>query len=177
MSEVALPDLARRLAILEAEGAVRRVLARYFALCDDLGPHTPIDLLADLFTHDAIWEGKGRYEQAFGRYEGRAAIRAMLWSYCDPPHFTMTQHFCSSEQIDAEEAAASGRWMMLQTSTYADGRSDLRSAELAVRFVHDDDVWRIAHFRSLNLFSRRVDHWVDTADIPVPAPKSEGFPA
>lgn len=175
MSDVA--HLSRRLAALEGESAVRRVVASYFALCDDLGPHTPIDELADLFTRQAIWEGKGRYEQAFGRYEGRSAIRAMLWSYCDPPHFAMTQHFHSSERIEAGEADGSGRWMMLQTSTYADGRSDLRSAELTLRFAVEDGAWRIAHFRSLNLFSRRIDHWIDSADIPVPPKATEGCPA
>jgi hypothetical protein len=156
------------LEVLEAENAVRRVLARYFQYCDDLGPHTPLDELGELFTSAAIWEGKGRYEAAFGRYAGRAAIVDMIGSYCTPPHFAMTAHFTSSELIAVNSATAQGAWMMLQCSTYQDGRSDLRSAALNVGFEREDTSWRISHFRTTNLFSRHVDHWSDTQIIPVP---------
>ncbi len=160
--------LIARLETLEAESAVRRVLARYFQYCDDLGPHTPLDAVGDLFTMDARWEGKGRYETAFGRYAGRAAIVEMIGSYCTPPHFAMTAHFTSSEAITVDGAQAHGEWTMLQCSTYADGRSDLRSAALSVGFEREGKTWRIAHFRTTNLFSRHVDHWSDTEIIPVP---------
>lgn len=160
--------LIARLEVLEAESAVRRVLARYFQYCDDLGPHTPLDTLGDLFTEDAVWEGKGRYEAAFGRYLGRAAIVDMIGSYCTPPHFIMTAHFTSSEFITIDGAIARGEWMMLQCSTYNDGRSDLRSAALSVGFDWQGTAWRIAHFSTTNLFSRHVDYWSDTEIIPVP---------
>lgn len=160
--------LIARLEELEAEGAVRRVLARYFQYCDDLGPQTPLADIGDLFTPAAIWEGKGRYEAAFGRYVGRAAIVEMIASYCTPPHFAMTAHFTSSESITVNGTQAHGEWMMLQCSTYSDGRSDLRSAALRVDFGREGAAWRIAHFRTTNLFSRHVDHWSDAKIIPVP---------
>ncbi len=160
--------LIARLEVLEAESAVRRVLTRYFQYCDNLGPHTPLDALGDLFTRDALWEGKGRYEQAFGRYVGRAAIVEMISRYCTPPHFAMTAHFTSSELITIHDQVAQGEWMMLQCSTYCDGRSDLRSAALSVGFEQQDTAWRIAHFRTTNLFSRHIDHWSDAKIIPVP---------
>lgn len=173
MSEVAI--LTARLAALEAEGAVRRLLARYFQLCDDLGPHTPLDELGELFTENARWEGRGRYEEAFGASDGRRAIVEMIAGYCGPPpHFVMTMHYLSSESIAVDDAQAHGAWTMLQCSTYRDGRSDLRSAALDVRFVAEDGRWRIARFRTTNLFSRRVDHWSDTAEIPVPQPLAAG---
>jgi len=165
-----------RLDRLEAESAIRRLVARYFQICDDLGPDTPFEELGALFTRNAIWQGKGRYQQAFGGYEGRDAIVAMIRSYCEPePHFAMTAHFFSAESISVEGAKASGQWMMLQTSTYADGTSDLRSAALALHFALEDGAledgtWRIARFTTRNLFSRRIDHWSDVADIPVPDP-------
>jgi SnoaL-like domain len=160
--------LIARLGVLEAESAVRRVLARYFQYCDDLGPHTPLEALGDLFTQEALWEGKGRYEEAFGRYVGRAAIVDMIGSYCTPPHFAMTAHFTSSESITVDGTNARGAWMMLQCSTYQDSRSDLRSAALTVGFEREGATWRISHFRTTNVFSRHVDHWNDTKIIPVP---------
>lgn len=169
--------LMSRLEMLEAESAVRRVLARYFQYCDDLGPHTPLEAISDLFTADALWEGKGRYEAAFGRYVGREAIVSMIGSYCTPPHFAMTAHFTSSESIVVEGAAARGEWMMLQCSTYEDGRSDLRSASLDVGFERQGSTWRIDHFRTTNLFSRHVEYWNDTKIIPVPDAVSKGIRA
>src|SRR5690606_27918556 len=84
----ALADILLRLDQLEAEGAVRRVMAEYMHLCDALDADTPMDALGALFTADAIWEGKGtRYGVTFGRHAGRAAIVAMLDGYRGPvPH-------------------------------------------------------------------------------------------
>ena len=170
MNHGVVEALAQRVAALEAESACRRVLARYFQICDRLGPDTPFDGLGELFTRDATWQGKGRYEDAFGGYAGRGAIVAMIASYCGtPPHFAMTGHFFSAEAIDVTDETATGRWMMLQCSTYADGTSDLRSAALTVGFAIEDERWRIARFESENIFSRRVDRWSDEATIPVPA--------
>jgi hypothetical protein len=170
MTETALKALAQRVATLEAESACRRVLARYFQICDRLGPDTPFDELGQLFTREATWQGKGRYKDAFGGYAGRAAIVAMIASYCgSPPHFAMTGHFFSAEAIDATGETALGKWMMLQCSTYADDTADLRSACLTVGFAIEDERWRIARFESENIFSRRVDRWSDEARIPVPA--------
>lgn len=174
MSETAI---LARLDRLEAESAIRRVVARYFQICDHLGPDAPFGELGELFTREARWQGYGRYQEAFGGYEGRDAIVAMIRSYCVPqPHFAMTAHFFSAENITVshDSDSAGGEWMMLQTSTYADGSADLRSAALTMRFAREDGLWRIAEFRTTNIFSRRVDHWSDTADIPVPEQASYG---
>lgn len=172
MSDAAILE---RIGQLEAQNAIRSVVARYFRICDDLGPHTPFDQLGELFTQDARWEGKGRYEEAFGAYAGRPAIVEMIRSYCLPQsHFAMTAHFFSAEDITVEAGRAIGRWMMLQTSTYADGRSDLRSARLTMHFEQHEGAWRIALFRTENIFSRHVDHWSDARVIPVPDIKLSG---
>ncbi len=164
-----------RLDALEAEAAIRRIVARYFQICDHLGPDTPFEELGALFTQGARWQGSGRYQAAFGGYEGRDAIVAMIRSYCVPqPHFAMTAHFFSAESITVTGDSAVGEWMMLQTSTYTAGNADLRSAALTLGFARADGRWRIADFRTANIFSRRVDHWNDTADIPVPERASSG---
>jgi hypothetical protein len=58
--------------------------------------------------------------------------------------------------------------MMLQVSTYHDGRSDLRSAALTLDFAVQDGAWRIARFVTENIFSRDVGPWNDEAPISVP---------
>lgn len=167
--EAEIVALRTELARLRAEHDVRAVVMRYFRLCDTLGPETPFDQLGACFTHEAQWEGRGRYRQAFGRHDGREAIVAMLASYAMPrPHFAMNAHFLSTETIDVEGNEAVGRWTMLQTSTYSDGRSDLRSAALTIHCRVEDGHWRIHHFITENLFSRDVDHWSDTTPISVP---------
>jgi len=168
-----LQELWRRLGRIEAAEAVRRVAMEYFRLCDTLGPLTPFDALAALFTRAAVWEGRGRYRKAFGRHEGRDAIVAMLAAYADPPHFALNGHYLSSETIEVTgevtgEGAATGRWMMLQVSTYRDGRSDLRSAALTLDFIIEDGTWRIDRFVTENIFSRDVGPWNDEAPISVP---------
>jgi hypothetical protein len=60
-----LASLARRVARLEAEGAIRLVVATYFRLCDTLGPDTDWAAMEALFTRDAVWAG---------------ALRPRLWS-------------------------------------------------------------------------------------------------
>lgn len=173
--ERAQAEILARLDMLEAEGAVRRVMADYMRLCDSLGADTPMDELGALFTVDAVWEGKGaRYGATFGRHEGRAAIVAMLDAYRGPqPHFAMNAHFLASETIVVEGERARGNWMMLQTSTYASGASDLRAARLEVAFAREDGRWRIAHFQTGALFSRPVDHWDSTVPVPVPVKHGE----
>ncbi|MXP42039.1 nuclear transport factor 2 family protein [Altererythrobacter soli] len=167
----AIQELTSRLEQLEAEKAVRAVMARYMELCDDLGPATPMDELGELFAQDAVWAGVGpRYAATFGGYEGRDAIVAMLGRYRGPPpHFAMNAHFLCSESITVDRESARGSWMMLQASTYADGRSDLRSARLRVRFVREQGEWRISRFETENLFSRAVERWDDPTPVPVPA--------
>ena len=167
--------ILERLERLEAEREIRRVMMRYMELCDNLGATTPMDELGALFAKNAVWAGKGaRYGATFGGHEGRQAIVAMLDAYRGPvPHFAMNAHFLSSETISVAGNHGAGSWMMLQTSTYADGRSDLRSARLDVEFMVEEGRWRISRFETENLVSRPVSRWDDPAPVPVPAERGE----
>ena len=51
--------LLQRLATLEGESAVRRLMACYMDLCDVPRAAIHQSQLAQLFTEDAIWEGLG----------------------------------------------------------------------------------------------------------------------
>jgi len=162
--------LEARLAHLEAAHAVRRVAAHYFRLCDTLGPDTPMAELGELFARDAVWEGRGHYRNAFGRHDGRAAIVAMLGRYARPAHFALNAHYLASEDIVvAGDGTASAQWMMLQVSTYQDGRSDFRSAALNLDFAVEDGAWRITRFVTDAIFCREVAPWNDEMPISVPA--------
>ena len=172
------PDLAgddiallwAEVARLRGEQAVRKVVTRYFRLCDTLGPSTSMEELGGCFTREAAWEGRGLYRAAFGRHQGREAIVAMLARYAVPhPHFAMNAHFLTSEDIAVDrDGGATGRWTMLQASTYHNGRSDLRSAALTIRCAVEEGEWRIAHFVTEALFARAVDHWSDAEPISTP---------
>jgi hypothetical protein len=146
----------KRLARLEAEQAVRRVMTRYMRLCDQPDSGFPIAELGALFTTDAIWEGGGStYGAAFGQHKGRDTIMSFIESFRHPKsHFTLNVHFLTSEDIAAGDGeTAEGSWIMLQLSTYADGHSSVLSARVTARFAVEDKVWRIAHFRTENLFN------------------------
>lgn len=169
-SHAYLNALEQRLEQLESENAIRACMNRYMFLCDELGVNSPLEELAALFTELAVWEGKGaKYQNSFGGYEGREAIKAMFATYMvEPAHFSLNVHFLTSELIQVAGNTAQGSWVMLQTSTFASGASHLNSARLSVRFAREQGQWRMAHFQTENLFSRPVDTWNSAAHLPVP---------
>jgi hypothetical protein len=152
---VSQDDVTARLARLEAEHAVRKVMTRYMRLCDQPDSGFPIAELGALFTQDGVWEGGGStYGAAFGRHHGRAAIMSFIESFRHPKsHFKMNTHFLTSEDIEVAGDTAEGRWIMLQLSTFADGHSSVLGARIRARFSVEDGQWRIAHFRTENLFN------------------------
>ncbi|CAE6934075.1 hypothetical protein R69608_04842 [Paraburkholderia nemoris] len=151
-----LVRLTERLAVLEAESAVRRTMARYMALCDVPAGALEGETLAALFTDDAIWEGIGpQYASKFGHLTGHEEILAMLTRYLPPsPHFSVNVHFLTSETIEVQGATAKGRWIMLQASGYVDAQAELISARLEVDFAPAGNGrdWLITHFRTERLF-------------------------
>ncbi|NDJ58728.1 nuclear transport factor 2 family protein [Enterobacteriaceae bacterium 4M9] len=170
MSDV-MEGLLARLAQLEAAQAVRNLISEYMHLCDRLDDAQTVDALVALFTEDCVWEGIGPlYANTLGRCAGRAALAAMMAGYVrQPAHFATNVHFLCSEQITVHSATrASGRWKMLQTSTFSAGGSHLNSAELAIQFACRHGRWLIHHFATCNLFSRPVDYWHSTQALPVP---------
>jgi hypothetical protein len=165
-----LDGVLERLDRLESERAIRDLVATYFELCDRLDGPAALAGLGGLFTLDAAWTGSGRrYGAAFGTHLGRDAIIAMFARYAGPPpHFALNAHFLGNERIDVDGDRATGRWLMVQMSSYTAGDSDLRAASLALRFERAAGRWCISRFETENLFSRRVDRWNDEAPIPVP---------
>lgn len=170
MSE--LDHLYKRIAVLEAAQEVSACLHDYMQQCDYLDVGTDLSPLVELFTEDAIWEGRGkRYASTFGRLKGREAIKTMFAKYTQPPaHFALNVHFLTSEKVHVtHEEQASGTWILLQTSTYADGRSQLSCALLNVQFRKEDERWKISHFCTTSRFNRPVQtSWDNAQELPVP---------
>ncbi len=169
-ADISLSALAKRVAALEAEGQIRRLVARYMELCDQLSPETPLDQLGALFTRDAVWQGGGaRYKSAFGGHQGREAIVGFLATYCDPPHFASNVHFLTSEALTVSGDTAEGAWVMLQTPSFACGESFVLAARLTLAFKVEDGCWRISRFQTTNLLGREIEGgWHSQAPIPVP---------
>jgi ketosteroid isomerase-like protein len=170
--DVRLNQLQQRLERLEAARSISACMHEYMHLCDHLDAGFDLDPLLALFTEDAIWEGRGkRYAGTFGRCEGATAVRDMFAKYTRPPaHFGLNVHFLTSERINVDsETEALGEWVLLQTATFADGRSQLSSARLEVRFRQQAGAWRISHFQTESLFNRPVaTPWDDPKPLPVP---------
>lgn len=168
-----LSQILKRIDILESINAVRKCLTQYMSICDQLNDISALYLLEPLFTETAIWEGIGeKYQKSLGRYVGRTEILNMFNKYItDPSHFRMNAHFLASENISISETGltAQGEWLMLQTSTFnKDLTSHLNSARLTVSFIKYQNIWKIDHFQTENIFSRPISHWHSSDELPVP---------
>ena len=157
----ALDQLTASVARLTAEADARRLIGRYMALCDIPVPQHGINdaarctAIAALFTADAVWEGIGGAHGArFGCQKGRVAIRAHMLRFFteERPRKTFNTHFLCTEQVEADAAGVTGRWVQFQPWGFEDGAAILRSSRLDVRFAPEDGVLRIARYRTESLF-------------------------
>lgn len=157
---------------LQASMDVRRVLLRYFELCDHLGPQTPFDELADLFAPDAVWAGAGRaYASSFGHHEGRDAIMVFLKGHGLPTsHFAFNLHVLANEDIRIDGPEAHGRWIMLQAPQFSQGGAFALAARIQARLARNAaGHWQITYFETVNLLSRQTGlAWSDGAPMPRP---------
>lgn len=156
-------DLAHRVAVLEAEAEIRRIQARYMFLCDTPCPEfgvldddRRIEMIMELYTADAVWEGVGEYyDGQFGRAEGADAIRAhfqRFWGAERDPRLVLNAHYLTSEQIHVVGDRATGQWIHVQPWLFSDGTSLLRSSRLNNAFRRVGGTWRITRTRTENVF-------------------------
>ena len=166
-----LDMLQERLTALENEKRVSACMHRYMYLCDQLGPGFEMESLMQLFTEDAVWEGKGsRYANTFGRHVGINAIEAMFAKYTKGEgHFLLNVHVLGNEVISVDGNEAKGSWMLLQPSDFIDGRSQLSCAHITAKFRLSGRFCQISHFVTENKFSRPINQrWDNQAQLPVP---------
>lgn len=157
--------LVRRVERLEAEAEIRRVQARYMFLCDTPNPEygvkddrERIELILDLYTEDAIWEGVGEYyDNQFGRAVGKDEIRAhfnRFWPEKQDPELLLNAHYLTSEQIHVHDdgVSADGQWIHFQPWLFADGKGLIRGSRLNNLFRKVGDTWKVARTRTENVF-------------------------
>lgn len=177
MSEELITKLERRIDILEAEADIRRIQARYMYLCDTPCPVYPpvtdqerIELILELYTEDAVWEGVGEYyDNQFGKAEGKDAIRAhfnRFWPEDQDPKLLLNAHYLTSEQIFVDGDEATGLWIHMQPWLFSDGTSLLRSSRLNNAFRRENGEWKITRTRTENVFI-----------APLPANFAESYPS
>ena len=97
-----MPSLEQRVARLEAEAAIERLLVGFVAACD--APYAA-DLIGELFATDAVME-----LGPLGTFEGRPAIHAFFAGISAA--IPVTVHFQANYDIelDPSGSTASGRW-------------------------------------------------------------------
>ncbi len=156
-------ELAARIEVLEAEAGIRRLQSRYMFLCDTPCPEfgvtsddERIELILELYTEDAVWEGVGEYyTNQFGRLEGKQALREhfqRFWGEKRDPELLLNAHYLTAEQIHVTGDEAKAQWIHMQPWLFADGTALLRSSRLNNAFRRVDGQWFIARTRTENVF-------------------------
>lgn len=171
--EAKLDALTKEVERLRAVDEARRLLGRYMFLCDIPLAITGVTderraaEIGALFTSDGVWEGVGGpHGTQFGMQRGPDQIAAFMFEFFAGarPHKVFNTHYLCSEQLWSEESgSAEGCWVQFQPWVFEDGRSLLRSSRLHVRFRATGAGWRIARYRTENLFiSNLPDNWAQS---------------
>jgi hypothetical protein len=146
---------------LSAESDIRRLISRYMRLCDvpvpdaDMSEEQRVQAIAALFCEDGVWEGVGEYyENQFGRLEGRSRIAEHFSKFfsAQDPRLILNCHYLTTENIEVMDDVAEGLWVQFQPWIYEDGSSLLRSSRLRCLFRREHGSWKMAHYRTENVF-------------------------
>ena len=146
-----MTTLKERIGRLENVEAIRRLKARYAYLADAKytedhrrKPEAELDAVAWQqalrFTEDAMWDGG----PTFGRAEGRRAIYDLLRA----GPWTFAMHYFMNPLITVDGDRASGRWMLWEAATLAQGETAvLISALTDDDYVRVDGNWLMSRMR------------------------------
>ncbi|MDN5743750.1 MAG: nuclear transport factor 2 family protein [Nocardioidaceae bacterium] len=180
MNSTELADVVERLdhriTVLEAEAQIRRLQSRYMFLCDTPCPEPGvrdddhrIDLIMELYTDDAVWEGVGEYYQGqFGLADGATAIRAhfeRFWGEKQDPALLLNAHYLTAEQIHVDGDTATGQWIHMQPWVFSDGTTRVRSSRLNNAFRKVGERWLVTRTRTENVLVADLPKEVVT-DLP-----------
>ena len=133
--------LAKRIQVLEDIEAIKKLKARYCAVCDN--DHNP-DEVVKLFAPDGIWEGAG-----VGVNKGHAAIRALFEGFRQ--RISYSQHNVMNPIIEVDGDRAKGTWYFLGPFTFRKGN---RAMWLGARYEEDyvriGGEWKFQHLRAIS---------------------------
>jgi hypothetical protein len=139
-----LNELAGRITILEDIEAIKRLKARYCAICDD--DHNP-DEIVKIFAEDGIWESAD-----IGQHKGHAAIRKLFEGFRD--RISFSQHNVFNPRIEVNGDRAKAHWYFMGPFTM---RKRNNAVWLAARYEDDyvkiNGEWKIQHLRAIGRMS------------------------
>lgn len=134
-------ELEKRITILEDIEAIKKLKARYCAVCDD--DHNP-DKITTLFAADGIWEGA----DGIGQHKGHAAIRKLFEGFRD--RISFSQHNVMNPIVEVSGDRAHASWYFLGPFTFRKGN---RAVWLAARYEDDyvkiNGEWKFQHLRAI----------------------------
>jgi ketosteroid isomerase-like protein len=138
-------DVARRVARLEAEQEIERLMAEYLYLVDR---EPDPDRIAALFSEDGVWEPRGNLAVDQQTARGRAAVRELFAGVAGAMPFLA--HFITNAAVEVADdgRTARGRWHTFELMSLAD--PPVQVVQLAWYendFVREGEEWRIAHIR------------------------------
>lgn len=142
-------DVARRIGRLEDIEAIRRVKAEYALAADDRqGYAVNVARTMQLFSKNAVWDGRPR----FGRHEGREAIRAYLSGGKARIDWSLHYLIDVSLEVAPDGQSARGRWYLFETARMINPATDMSemvwlSGTYDDEFVREDGAWRIVDLR------------------------------
>jgi ketosteroid isomerase-like protein len=137
-----LEDLARQIQKQEDIEAIKQLKGRY---CLRVDTHD-WDGVAELFTEDAVWDGKG-----VGRYEGREAIR--LFFHNLPQMLSFALHYVMNPIITVNGDSATGSWYLLEPCTMVAGNQAVwGTARYEEEYVRVGGTWKFKTVRLLPVF-------------------------
>jgi hypothetical protein len=133
-------ELEKRIGILEDIEAIKRLKARYCAVCDD--DHNPGEI-TKLFAANGIWESADA-----GRNEGHDAIRRLFEGFRD--RISFSQHNVMNPIIEVNGDQAKASWYFMGPFTFRKGN---RQYWLAARYEDDyvkiNGEWKFKHLRAI----------------------------
>ncbi len=137
-------EIEERITLLEAIESIKKLKARYCAICDD--NHNP-DEITKLFAPDGVWEGDG-----IGVHRGHAEIRALFERFRE--RISFSQHNVMNPNIEVHGSTAKGQWYLLGPFTMRRGN---RAVWLAARYEEDyvkiNGEWKFQHLRAIGRMS------------------------
>ena len=137
---MSMSEIEKRITVLEDIEEIKKLKARYCAICDD--DHNP-DKIATVFAEDGIWEGGD-----FGKAQGHQAIRKLFEGF--KKLISFSQHNVMNPVIEVQENRAKGNWYFMGPFTFRKGN---RALWLAARYEDDyvkvNGEWKFQHLRAI----------------------------
>lgn len=136
-------SIETRLCKLEAINAIRHLKYEYAAACDD---NYAEDVIAPMFTEDAVWDGGERW----GRYDGREAIRKFFSTTADTINFALHLMIGGDIEVSDDLSTATGGWQLFEPVAVQgdDGKySAIMAGIYADTYRLTDDGWKFSEVR------------------------------